>query len=189
MTMYDKRIKILVTLSAAILLVCILRLAQMQFGSSDPNDIKQLIDRRSSSQQLKTLRGKILDRMSRVLATDEARFQLAISYSLCSILDPNVPKAALANAARRSAADPMNTDLQDAYKELRAKLEAKRKDVLDIIEKCSQFGVDPGEIMVKIRKVNEGMWKFRTFLAWWRGDPDPVIIAKYGGVSRVPRLP
>jgi len=186
--MYEKRVRIFVIASAALLLACILRLAQMQLlpGSSVQDEIARLKSQGSSSQQLKTLRGKILDRKGGVLAVDEARFQLCISYSLCSILDANVPQAALAGALARSNADPTNADLRDAYKELEVELDTKRNEVIDIIDKCAQFGVEPEQIRAKIRIVNNRIWKLRTFLAWRRNDPDPKIIAKYGKVSNVP---
>lgn len=186
--MYEKRVKIFVIASAALLSACILRLAQMQLlpGSWDPNEIARLKSHGNSSQQLKTLRGKILDRKGRILASDEARFQLCISYSLCSILDANVAQAALAGASRRSNADPTNAALREAYEELRIELDTKRNEVIDIIDECAQFGVEPAQIRAKIRIENNRIWKLRTFLAWRRNDPDPKIIAKYGKVSRVP---
>jgi len=186
--MYEKRVRIFVIASAVMLSACILRLAQMQLlpGSSVQDEIARLKSQGGSSQQIKTLRGKILDRKGRILAADEARFQLCISYSLCSILDANVPRAALAGAFRRSNADPTNAALREACKELEVQLETKRNEVIDIIDKCAQFGVEPEQIRAKIRIVNNRIWKLRTFLAWRRNDPDPRIIAKYGKVSSVP---
>ena len=186
--MYEKRVRIFVAVSGAMLLACILRLAQMQLlpGSSVQDEIARLKRQGSSSLQLKTLRGKILDRKGRILAADDARFQLCISYSLCSILDANVSKAALARAMRMSEADPADAALREACKKLEAKLETKRKELIKIIENCTQFGVEQEEIEKKIRAANDKIWRVRTFLAWLRNDPDRGIIAKYGKVSRVP---
>lgn len=185
--MFEKRVKIFIITSGALLLGCLLRLAQMQLlpGSTVQDEISRLKRQGSSSQQFRTVRGKILDRKGRILASDEARFQLCISYSLCSVLDPNVPRAALARRERLADADPTNEDLRKACEELEDKLEAKRKEVIDIIEKCAQFGVDPAAILAEIRSVNNGMWKLRTFLAWWRHEPDPDIKAMPAGASRV----
>jgi len=60
--MYEKRIKIFVILSALLLLLCLLRLAQMQLlpDSSLQIDIAEL--KKGISEQLKTVRGEILDR-------------------------------------------------------------------------------------------------------------------------------
>lgn len=183
--MYEKRVRILVISSAAMLLVCILRLAQMQLlpGSSVQDEIARLKRHHRSSQQLKTVRGKILDRAGKILAADEARFQLCISYSLCSILDANVPKAALVAANKKSEGDPGQTALLDARKEVEAKLEEMHR----IIDKCILFGVEREEIEAKIRTTNNSIWKLRTFLAWRRNDPDRrKIIAEYGKASSVP---
>lgn len=185
--MFEKRVKIFLIASGVLLLGCILRLAQMQLlpGSTVQEEISQLMRQGSSSQQLKTVRGKILDRKSRILASDEARFQLCISYSLCSVLDANVPRATLARRKRLLEADPTNEDLREAYEKLQGKLEAKRETVIDMIEKCAQFGVDPAAVWATIRSVNNGMWKLRTFVAWWRHEPDPDIKAMPVGVKRV----
>ncbi len=73
--MYERRVKIFVAVSGAMLLVCILRLAQMQLlpGSSVQDEIARLKRQGNSSLQLKTLRGKILDRKGRVLAARRDR--------------------------------------------------------------------------------------------------------------------
>ena len=71
--MYDKRIKIFVIISALLLLVCLLRLIQMQLlpTSSVQSDIEELKRQRGQSQELKTVRGEILDRTGKkVLAAD-----------------------------------------------------------------------------------------------------------------------
>jgi len=186
--MYERRVKIFVAVSGAMLLVCVLRLAQMQLlpGSSVQDEIARLKRQGSSSLQLKTLRGKILDRKGRILAADDARFQLCISYSLCSILDPNVPKAALARARRMAEAEPANVALRETCKKLEANLETKRKELIAVIESCTQFGAERDEIEKKVRIANDKIWKLRTFLAWRRNDPDRGLIAKYGKVSSVP---
>jgi len=183
--MYEKRVRIFVILTTALLLVCILRLAQMQLlpGSSVQDQIARLRQQGSSSRQFKTVRGRILDRNGKVLATDEARFELCIDYKLCSILDENVRKAALLKAQRQSEQDPTSTALPDARKEIEAKLE----DLQQMIDKCTRLGGDRETIEAKIRVTNEEIWNLRTFLAWRRNDPDPKIIDKYDGkVSLIP---
>jgi len=82
--MYDKRIKIFIILIALFLLACLLRLAQMQLlsDSSLQDEIARLKQQRGLSRQLKTVRGKILDRKGRILAANEPRFQLHMDYRL-----------------------------------------------------------------------------------------------------------
>ena len=82
--MYDRRAKIFIIVSVLLLSVCVLRLIQIQLLSSSrvQDDIAELKRQRGLSKQLKTLRGRILDREGRVLAADEPRFQLSIEYKL-----------------------------------------------------------------------------------------------------------
>ena len=87
--MYDKRIKIFIILSACLLLLCLLRLTQMQLlpDSSLQYDIAKLKRQRSLSRQLGTVRGRILNREGKVLAGDEPQFQLHINYRLSCFMD------------------------------------------------------------------------------------------------------
>jgi cell division protein FtsI/penicillin-binding protein 2 len=112
---------------------------QLLVGSSDPNrptvhdKIGLLLKQGGSSQQFTTVRGKILDRKGRVLASDEARFQLCISYSLCSVLDPNVVRASLARRKRLAESNPTNEDLQKAYEKASLKLGVEATDVYSLV--------------------------------------------------------
>ena len=98
--MYNKRVKIFVIFSLLLLAVCVFRLAQMQLltASTVQNEIAKLKRERGQTRQLKTIRGRILDRDGRELAVDEARFWIHINYQLSSFLDERVRKAMLANA-------------------------------------------------------------------------------------------
>ena len=100
--MYDKRIKIFIFIIAAFLLVCLLRLAQMQLltASSVQHEIAKLKRQRAQTQQLKTLRGKILDRKGKILAHDRPRFYLCINYDLSCYLDDRVRQVMLLKADR-----------------------------------------------------------------------------------------
>lgn len=169
--MYDKRVRIFVILTTALLLACILRLAQMQLlpGSSVQDQIARLRQQGNSARQLKTVRGRILDRNGKVLATDEARFELCIDYKLSSILDENVRKAALLKAQRQSEQDPTNTALPDASK----KIEAKLDDLQQIIDKCTRLGGDRETIEAKIRRTNEEIWICGPF--WRGGETTPTL--------------
>ena len=183
--MLIKRIKIFIILSLLLLLPCLLRLTQLQLlsHSSYLKGIAELKLQKGVSRQLKTIRGKILDRNGKILATDESRFHLHISYRLCSIFDERVRRAKLLRARRRSQLAGTNSSVLEARKELQDSLE----DLQRIIDKCTYFGPERADIEQQIYKINNEIWNLRTFLAWRRNSPDPKIIAEYKGrISSVP---
>jgi len=180
--MYNKRVKIFVTFSLLLLAVCLFRLAQMQLltASSVQNEIAELKRQRGQSRQLKTIRGKILDRNDNVLAIDEARFWIHINYKLSSFLDERVRKTMLVEAAARRDADVAVAKVDE---EIREKLE----DLQLIIEKCSQFkAVEPNVIWGKIEKINDYVWDQRMFQAWHKKFPDSEILGDYESIRSVP---
>jgi len=183
--MYTRRIKIFVGLTAVSLAVCVLRLVQMQLvaASSVQENIAELKRRGRQSHQLKTLRGKILDRKGRILAVDEPRFELCISYRLSRFLDERIRKAMILEAVRHKQPE----QARSARLRVQAQLEAKLELLQQIINKCSRFGKDPKQVEDKIRRVNDRIWALRAFLAWRRNNPSAALIRKYGGrVSAVP---
>jgi penicillin-binding protein 2 len=171
--MYDKRVKIFVIVIGLLLLVCVLRLVQMQLlaDSSLQDAIAEL--QQGKAHQLKTVRGTILDRKGKVLAVDEPRFQLCIEYKLSRFLDQRVARARLLRAAKQNNAEAA---LPKVQKELQAGLE----NLQQVIEKCTRFGHERAEIEQKIKNINDRMWNLRTFVAWVRNGPDPNIVDKYG---------
>jgi len=180
--MYDKRIKIFVILSALLLVVCVLRLIQMQLlpDSSLQNEIEQLKHQRGLSRQLKTIRGKILDRNREILAIDEPRFELHISYRLSRFADVRVRQATLLEAAKENKANP---SLFETHQELQSTLQ----DLQQIIDKCTKFGLERTEIEDRIKNINQRIWNLRTFVAWARNSPDPNILEKYDNkINSVP---
>ncbi|MHC4096126.1 MAG: hypothetical protein ACYSU3_08705, partial [Planctomycetota bacterium] len=134
------------------------------------------------SRQLQTIRGQILDRKGKILATNEPQFQLHINYKLTCLFDERVRMAKLLTAAKSSMLAKEKPSLHKVRKEMEAKLE----DLNKIIYKCSFFGQGQLDIEEEINYINNRIWNLRTFLAWRRNDPDPKIIAKYGRVSNVP---
>lgn len=183
--MYNKRIKIFIIISALLILPCLLRLIQIQVLSHSfyMEQIAELKLQQGVSRQLKTIRGKILDRKGRVLASNEPQFQLHINYKLTSLLDERVRRAKLLRLAKRS----MLTGSKLSLSEERNKLYAKLKDLEKIIDKCTYFGLERADIEQRIARINDKIWNLRTFLAWRRNRPDPKIIAKYNGrISDVP---
>ena len=197
--MYDKRIKIFIGISLSLLLLCVLRLMQMQLfaDSSLQREIEQLKERRGLSKQLKTLRGKIVDRHGRIVAADMPQFQVCINYQLSRYFDDRVVQARLAEAQPEDA-DP-------SLDEVREEVEDKRLALERVIAKCAEFADSDGQvesaiqsgddvvqrrrdrIESTIRARNEAMWKLRSFIRWARSDYDPNLVARHGRVvSHVP---
>ncbi|MHC4206753.1 MAG: penicillin-binding transpeptidase domain-containing protein, partial [Planctomycetota bacterium] len=180
--MYNKRVKIFVILSLLLLAVYMLRLAQMQLltASSVQNEIAALKQQRGQTRQLKTIRGRILDRNGRELAVDEARFWIHINYKLSSFLDERVQKAMLDEAAARRDADVAEARV---YEQIREKLE----DLQLIIEKCSQFKkVEPNVIWNEIEKINDYVWSQRMFQAWRKNFPNSEVSQRYENPISIP---
>ena len=175
--MYNKRIKIFITILAAFLLLCLLRLTDMQL-LPDPSlqeDIAELKRERSRYRQLKTLRGTIFDRKDRTLACDEPRFGLHINYDLTRFLDPRVRQAKLLRTP------------QLKQQEMKQFLQTKVEDLRELIEKCVRFGRPHEEITKRIDQINNRTWNLRTFLAWRRNNPSPEILKKYN--NRITSIP
>jgi len=179
--MYDKRIKIFVIISALLLLVCLLRLTQMQLlpTSSVQSDIEELKRQRGQSHQLKTVRGKILDRTGKILATDEPQFQLCISYELSCLMDDRVRRGRQLMAAEKEDAD--------AVARVQKGLDIGLTDLEHIIDKCAQFrAVESSEIKAEIQKINDFIWNQRTFQGWRRTFPDSEVRKKYNDIISIP---
>ena len=179
--MYDKRIKIFVIISALLLLVCLLRLTQMQLlpTSSVQSDIEELKRQRGQSQELKTVRGKILDRTGKkILATDEPQFQLCVNYKLTCFMDDRIWEGRLASAAEKEDEDT------DAVAKVQKEWDLGLTDLNQIINKCAQFkGVEPLEIKNEIQKINDLIWNQRTFQAWRRKFPNSEVFQNYDLIS------
>ncbi len=180
--MYDKRIKIFVIISALLLLLCLLRLTQMQLlpTSLVQSDIEELKRQRGQSRQLKTVRGKILDRTGKkVLATDEPHFQICINYKITCFMDDRVGQGRLLSAADKEDAD--------AVAKVQKELDVGLADLKQIIDKCAQFkGVEPSEIKTEIQKINDFIWNQRTFQAWRRKFPDSEVFEQYNSTISIP---
>jgi len=170
--MYDKRVKIFIAISLALLAICVLRLAQMQLlaDSKLQDEIRELKRQSGRSRQLKTVRGKILDRDGNVVAVDAPRFQICINYGLSSFLDDRVVEAKKQAAAEKDA-NPSQVDFYD-------ELETKRSQITEIvIPGCAKFGMSEPEVLDRIKAINEGIWSLRAFLAWRRSSLDPNSLA------------
>jgi len=179
--MYEKRVKVFIAISLLLLGVGALRLMQMQLlaDASVRDEITALKEQWGWSKQLKTLRGQILDRNGKVLATDTPEFQIAIDYQLTQFGDRRVIEAkrilAQENGTIRSLVDLLNEE------------DARLDDIRRITGDCTKFGATVEEIAAKINQMNNEIWNLRTFLAWLRNEPDPNIIAEYA--SRIDSIP
>ncbi|HEX42715.1 MAG TPA: hypothetical protein ENN81_11755, partial [Phycisphaerales bacterium] len=174
--MFEKRLRIFIGLSLLMLAVCVGRLAQMQFvnRSAVERAIRTLKDEWSRSSQFTTVRGKILDRKGRVLALDEPRFYLHISYRLSSILDERVRRAA------REATNPAKDETPEA-------LQSRLDEVNIVLDKCTAFNMSRADMEKRLGELNDRMWNLRSFVAWVRGEPDPNLLTEYGGrVNSIP---
>ncbi|MHC4644980.1 MAG: penicillin-binding transpeptidase domain-containing protein, partial [Planctomycetota bacterium] len=164
--MYSKRIKIFVILAGMMLLICVLRLVQMQLlsGSYYRDQIDRLKLERGRSRQLGTIRGRILDRNEMVLATDEPQFRLCINYRLTCVRDERV-----------------------SLTQTPAQLQSEFEDLQQIISKCSQLaGLRPSEIEDKIRTINDSIWNRRAFIAWRRKFSDSPLLKKHDDILGIP---
>jgi penicillin-binding protein 2 len=172
---YRRRIIILIVGCACLLAVCVLRLADLQLLSTSfyREQVAQLKIQGGALQQLRTLRGRILDRKGEALAADEPRFWLGVNYELSRFMDERDRQAAVIDAEAKEQ-DANNIDFE--------KKTAARLDDLDrLIDKCVQFGIPRDEAVLRLQKTNDRIWNLRTFLAWARNSPNQEIIRKYDG--------
>ncbi len=158
---------------AVLLGVCVLRLADMQLLSTSfyREQVAQLRLRSGSYQQVRTLRGRILDRNGQILATDEPRFWLGISYELSRFLDERVRQAIALQAISKNP----DANTSGIEREFAARLD----DLELLIAKCVQFGMSREEVVLRLQKTNERIWNLRTFFAWARNNPSREILEKY----------
>ena len=181
--MYSKRIKIFIIFCSLLLLVSLLRLAQMQIMgfSSVQKEIEELKKHGGESQQLKTIRGKILDRKGRELAIDEPIFWVHIDYmELSYFLDERVQQGKLLRAGKK-------TEPEKEIAETKQEIQNKLMDLEQVIYKCAQFkNVEPSEIRDEIKKINDLLWDRRTFQAWRKNFPDSEVLNKYDNKLSIP---
>ena len=178
--MYERRIKIFVILSSLLMLLCIIRLVQMQLlpTSTVQSDIEQLKRQKGQSRQLKTVRGQILDRAGRILATDEPHFQMCIDYKFSSFMDERVRRGKLLRAA--------NSEDPDAVAKVQKELDLGLEDLEQVINKCAQFrGVNSEDIRVEIQRMNDDIWDARAFQAWRRNFPNSELVNKYDSIISI----
>jgi len=180
--MYNKRIKIFIIFSSLLLLMCLARLAQMQLlaVSRVQHEIAELKDRRGLTQQLNTLRGKILDRKGIVLAVDEPSFWVHIDYKLSCFWDERVQKSKILNAAEKNNPELTISDMKE---EIHNRIE----ELQQIINVCAKLrAVESSEIEDEIQKINDFIWNRRIFQAWRVNFPDSEVFDNYDNIISIP---
>ena len=155
------------------LVFCVLRLGDMQLLSTSfyREQVAQLRIQRGSNLQVRTQRGRILDRKGRALATEELRFWLGINYELSRFLDERVRQTMALEAISKDA-DANTAGMEQEFA-------ARLGDLELLIDKCVQFGMSREEVVLRLQKTNERIWNLRTFLAWIRNGPGVEILEKY----------
>ncbi len=179
--MYNRRIIILVIICGVMLGVCIYRLADMQLLSKSyyREQVAQLRLQQGSLQRVRTLRGKMLDRNGRVLATDEPRFWVGIDYELSRYMDERVRQAMALEVISKDE----NADTSDIEQEFTSRL----ADLDLLIDKCVGFGMSREEVVIRLQRSNERIWNLRTFFAWARNKPGTELLEKYNNnLSHIP---
>lgn len=160
--MYDKRLKIFVIICAVPFAAAILRLAQLQLISE--SSYRRYINecRLDKAKPLRTVRGKILDRNGKLVAGNEPRFWLSISYNLTKFADERFWQAEIVkNSSERGDMDAALAKLQKKYAKKRAVLQ-------DVVDKCGvlyQMGNDA--IEERLAQINDRIWNRRAYTAWY----------------------
>lgn len=176
---YDRRLKIFIGISLGLFSICLLRLLQMQLftDASVQAEIAAMKERRGSSKQLKTLRGRILDRHGAVIAADEPQFQVYVNYRLTCWRDERIVQARLTKA-RQESANPSLLEIHD-------EMDDKRQDLELIVDRCTRFGASREQLEARIKTINDSLWNMRTVVRWVRGSPK--LLAEYKNqVNAVP---
>ncbi|MCH8193403.1 MAG: hypothetical protein IIA65_05235, partial [Planctomycetes bacterium] len=162
--MYSKRIKVLIILSCLMTLIPAARLVQLQLvhHAAVFERIDVLKSGRGSHHQMQTLRGQILDRNGRVLASEEAVFRLYVSYDLTQHVDSRVARANELKAFRIK--DPETRSA--AIEEVDATRRRREGDLRLLLDKCEHFGISAAKIEAVISSKNDAIWDLRMLQVW-----------------------
>ncbi len=172
---YNKRVKIFVVITGLLVLIPIGRLAQLQLFSSPAylEEVERLLD--GDSQQTQTIRGQILDRHNRVIASEEPLFKLYVRYDkITCYVDPNVQLAMRLSAQKKS-------DPSKALAKVNEKIEKGLERVAYLLTLCEEFGFSSEAINKKIALENKNIWQGRIFQAWRNNCPTSPLHREYKG--------
>jgi penicillin-binding protein 2 len=165
--MYKQRLYVFIALCVLSAAICITRLAQLQFFRC--GDVRTQLEKEGiESTQLPTVRGDILDRNGRLLATDRPVFYLHINYKLLRLLDDRFWAG---NIQKKMAGDGLS--YEEAEAELRQQLQTDLNNLQGIIDSCKQMlDIDYYQIEEEIWRINNKMWNERKYICWYRKNPE-----------------
>ncbi|MBU1260141.1 MAG: hypothetical protein KJ757_08170 [Planctomycetes bacterium] len=160
--MSSKRLKIFAFSCTVIAAVCIARLAYIQLNPHSVWQSQLEKIRTGKCTELVALRGKILDRNGKALATDEACFTLCIDYWFARLGDERFWLVQSLRCEDDSEREKIKEKFQQDYNTLN-----------EIIAKCAQFkNCTRQEITEQInRQINAPVWQLRFYLAGKRKYP------------------
>ncbi len=180
--MYNKRIKVFLGLAGGMLILCLVRLILMQLQPRGVLDerIETLKDYKAKSEQLNTIRGRILDRNGHELARDEARFKLLVSYwDLTKYMDPNL-QTILRNRARDKEDPKALTKVEQALANALAQIQ-------QVIKRSASFGLSHSEAKASLEGINTFVWRRRLSHAWRQHCKDsPLYQENRGHLGSIP---
>ena len=165
--MYKKRLLIFISLCAAAVLICFLRLSSM---SVDSKQARKRIEEMKilPSKQTPTVRGDIYDRKGNILAKDEPQFYIGVSYDLTKTLDERYLEAALQQAKSKDT-DKTEEQIEEEFFDL---IEKERGDISKVIDLASEIkDISPEQILKQIKETNDRFWQMREFFAWYWNYP------------------
>jgi penicillin-binding protein 2 len=180
--MYNQRVKVFIAFYALLLLVMVLRLAQMQLLPSSEvlTGVQRLKGHWEYGQQTMSIRGSILDRNEEILASEEAVFKLYVDYGLTCYEDRRVRQALLTSARQQDnkrqrglgAKTGSNREQDKSLRKAQQKIEKKRDIIQRLLTKAPELGVSEQQLKQGIQKNNERIWNKRLFYAWNRHCKD-----------------
>jgi penicillin-binding protein 2 len=168
--MFHRKLYIFIGICILGMMICLARLWILQ--STDCVQARERIGRLQilPPRQLPTLRGKILDRNERILATDQPFFYLQLSYDLIRLLDDRYWQANI----QQLVATGMTA------KAAEEKLQTNWKTDIDQLTKTINFCIyladtDENQLYEKIASLNDRMWELGRFIYWRRQNPTSPI--------------
>jgi len=165
--MYKQRLYVFIALCILSAVVCIGRLAQLQFFRCQ--DVRTLLEKEGiQSTQLPTVRGDIIDRNGQPLATDRPVFYLHINYKLLRLMDDRFWAG---NIQKKINSDGLS--YEEAEAKLRQELQGDLDNLNNIINTCKQMlDTDPYQIEEEIWQINNKIWHVRKYICWRRKNPE-----------------
>jgi len=164
------------------MLIPIFRLAQLQLFSipSYLEEVKRL--QGGSRQQTQTIRGRILDRNERVLASEEPLFKLYVTYDKITRYADERVQRAMRLSAQSNKADPGK-----ALAKVNEDIEKGLERIAYLLILCEEFGFSSTETERTIASENNKIWNLRVFQAWRNNcRTSPLYLQYQGREGRTP---